>query len=120
MIAKNQRISKNRVAWLLKKSQKLNDDFFSVKFQLNKQELNRYSVVVSKKTLKLATDRNLLRRQCYEALRLMPSQNNSIDFLIFIRSSALKLDFAELQEHLTQIITKIISKSNLHNGQKSS
>lgn len=120
MIAKNQRISKNRVAWLLKKNQKLNDDFFSVKFQLNKQGLNRYSIVVSKKTLKLATDRNLLRRRCYEALRLMSSQNNSIDFLIFIKSPALKLDFAGLEEHLTQIIEKIISKSNTQNGQKSS
>jgi ribonuclease P protein component len=120
MIGKNQRISKNRVAWLLKKSQKWNDEFFSVKFQLNKHGLNRYSIVVSKKTLKLATDRNLLRRQCYEVLRQLKTQNNSIDFLIFIKPSALKLDFTGLQEQLTQTIEKITSKSNSQNGQKSS
>lgn len=116
MIGKNQRISKNRLAWLLKKSQKLNDEFFSVKFQLNKQGLNRYSIVVSKKILKLATDRNLLRRQCYETLRLLKLQNQSIDFVIFIKSTALKLDFAGLQQALSKIIEKITSKSNLKNG----
>lgn len=116
MIGKNQRISKNRLAWLLKKSQKFNDEFFSVKFQLNKQDLNRYSIVVSKKTLKLATDRNLLRRQCYESLRLLKSQNPAIDFVIFIKSPALKLDFAGLQQHLADIIEKITSKSNTQNG----
>jgi len=116
MIGKNQRISKNRVAWLLKKSSKLNDEFFSVKFLLNKQPLNRYSIVVSKKTLKLATDRNLLRRRCYEALRPLKSPVLALDFLIFIKSPALKLDFAALQKQLGQIIEKIISKSNSQNG----
>ena len=110
MIGKNQRISKNRIAWLLKKGRKLNDDNFSVKFELNKGQLNRYSVVVSKKTLKLATDRNLLRRQIYSALRDPVISNNSIDFVIFVKSTALKLDFQELQEKLIKLIEKITSQ----------
>ncbi len=119
MLGKNQRISKNRVSWLLQKSQKFNDGFFSVKFHLNKGTQNRYSIVVSKKLLKLATDRNRLRRQCYEALRLRPTQTNSTDFMIFIKSTALSLDFAGLQKQLSLVIDKITSLSNIQNGHKS-
>jgi len=116
MIGKNQRISKNRVSWLLKKGQKVNDAYFSTKFHLNKAGLNRYSVVVSKKTLKLATDRNLLRRQCYEILRQLQPQNHSIDFIILIKSPVLKLSFPQLEDQLSQSIQKITSNLKTPNG----
>jgi ribonuclease P protein component len=116
MIGKNQRISKNQISWLLKKGQKANDDFFSIKFSLNKGPLNRYSVVISKKILNLATSRNQLRRQCYEILRQIPQPSDSLDFVIFIKSKALNLAFSELQSRLTQLIEKIITNIKNQNG----
>ncbi len=109
MISKNQRISKTQISWLLKKSQKINDDFFSIKFNLNKKSFCRYSIVISKKILKLATDRNRLRRQCYEILRQFNQPNQATDFVIFIKSNTTSLQFNELNTKLTTLIKKITS-----------
>ena len=107
MISKNQRISKNQISWLLKKSRKASDDFFSIKFQLNKKDFSRYSIVISKKVLRLATARNKLRRQCYEIVRQLNQPSKSIDLVIFLRPAATKLTYQELKKQLTTSINKI-------------
>ena len=109
---KSERLSKNDVSWLLRKGNKFNNNFFSVKFSLNKNTFCRYSVVVSKKTLNLATERNQIRRQFYEILRQREEQQTGFDFIIFIKPTALKLSFVEKQAHLLQTLKQISSNSN--------
>lgn len=111
MINKTQRISTFRASWLLKKGAKFSNEFFSVKFLLNKKDFNRYSVVVSKKIFKLATDRNSLRRQLYEALRtLTPGQNPGFDLMITVKPKIDQLTFSEKETQLKILLGQVASK----------
>lgn len=111
MINKTQRISTFRAAWLLNKGAKFSNEFFSVKFLLNKKDFNRYSVVVSKKIFKLATDRNSLRRQLYEALRTLTSgPNPGFDLMISVKPKINQLTFNEKQTQLKNLIEQVASK----------
>lgn len=112
MLKKSQRISTNRVAWLLKKGGSINNNFFSAKFYLNKIAESRYSVVVSKKVAPLATDRNTLRRQLYEILRKFPQGNRPTDYLLIAKPLLTSLSFAEKEKAVSETIQQIISKLN--------
>ena len=122
MLSKNQRISRKTVNYLLKKGLKFNHQYFQAKYCLNKYHLNRYSVVISKKVLKLATDRNHLRRQIYEAIQKIDtiSQLNHFDAIITVKSSPNNLTFTALTKLLTPILQQISIQINLNHGQQSS
>ena len=111
MLKKSERLSKTETGWLLRKGDKLNNDLFSIKFRLNKKTFCRYSVVVSKKTAGLATERNRLRRQFYEILRHKPPVNIGYDCMIFIKPAALQQSGSERQEKLLQLLNKIPSNN---------
>ncbi len=112
MLKKNQRISKNQVSWLQKKGYRFSNEFFSVKFLLNKETFCRYSVVVSKKTLNLAVDRNLLRRQLYEIIRGNPEPNQHLDYLITVKPALTALTFTDKKLQLLNTLRQISSKYN--------
>jgi len=122
MLSKNQRISRKNVNYLLKKGLKLNHQYFLVKYCLNKTPQNRYSVVISKKVLPLATDRNHLRRQIYESIQKIPptSQINSFDTILTVKNLPKHIPFTELTKLLAQIIQQISIQINHNHGQKSS
>lgn len=112
MLKKTERLSKTDTGWLLRKGDKLNNDLFSIKFRLNKKTFCRYSIVVSKKTLNLATDRNLIRRQLYEILRHRPPASTGFDCMIFVKPPLLKMTFEEKQEKLLKTLNQIHSTPN--------
>jgi ribonuclease P protein component len=112
MLKKSQRISTNRVSWLLKKGLPLSNNFFSAKFHLNKAPQSRYSVVVSKKIEPLATDRNLLRRQLYEILRDLPLSSSNIDCILIVKPALASLNFADKKTALINTLQQITSKLN--------
>lgn len=116
MISKTQRISTSQIAWLIRKGAKLSNEFFSVKFQLNKKPNSRYSVVVSKKLLKLATDRNNLRRQLYEIVRNLSGPDQPTDIMISLKPALLPLTFAQKQAQIASLLQQISSKLNTNNG----
>lgn len=71
MISRQFRFQGHRaISQLFKRSQSINHPAFSLRAAAakNNQEY-RVSVVISKKTAKLAVDRNLIRRRIYENLR---------------------------------------------------
>lgn len=107
MLKKSERLSKTETSWLLRKGDKLNNDLFSIKFRLNKKMFCRYSIVVSKKILNLATERNQLRRQFYEILRDRPPVQTGYDYMIFIKPTVLKLSFSEKRDKLLQALNQI-------------
>jgi len=112
MLKSTQRLSTNRISWLLKKGFKFNNEYFSVKFHLNKESGNRYSIVVSKKIKALATDRNLIRRQIAEILRQFPSAAKPADYVIMIKAKFAELPFADKQKLLADLLQQISSKLN--------
>ena len=112
MLNKTQRLSTNRVSWLLKKGFKFNNDCVSVKFHLNPGPSSRFSIVVSKKVRPLATDRNLLRRQLYEIIRNAPAVLPPTDYIILIKPRLADLPLPKKQEALLDSLAQISSKLN--------
>ncbi len=74
MIAKQYRIPKERIPYILKKGDQKKSALFIIKYQKNNEHFFRYRVIISKKIDKSAVKRNKLRRQIYESIRI-----NSID-----------------------------------------
>ncbi len=114
MINQSQRISKNRIEYILKKGLRLSDDFLNLRFLPNHSEKNRFSVIVSKKVRPKATDRNLLRRQIYEILRTADSPTDQcLDIAIITKSEINKLNFAELKNLIINSIKWIQNHSKI-------
>lgn len=62
------------------------------------------AVIVSKKTARLATSRNYIKRVAREVFRLQQARLESLDFVIRIRKSFNRAEFAEIeQELITQL-----------------
>ena len=116
MLKKRERLSKNETKKLLKKSDKINNNFFAIKFRLNKIPFCRYSVAVSKKVLKPATKRNYLRRQLYEIIRHIPCPTITFDCIIIVKTPTLMLDFQNKKEILSKTLEKISLYSAKTNG----
>lgn len=68
------------------------------------RECARMAVIVSKKTARFATSRNYIKRVSREVFRLQQSRLESLDFVIRIRKSFNRAEFAEIeQELITQL-----------------
>lgn len=109
MISKNQRLSKNRVEFLLKKGLKSSNNFFGGRFLPNNLLTNRFSVVVSKKISKSAVERNLIRRQAYTILSKFNSTgSNCHDLVLIVREAFTKLDFQNKQYKVEEFLLSLI------------
>lgn len=108
MLPKNQRLTGNRVEYLLKKGRKSGNQLFTVKYLPNRQPKNRFCVITSTKTLAKATDRNLLRRRLYEIFRLHPElPAKPTDIVVIAKQPLTKLNFKELTETITSVLQNL-------------
>lgn len=70
MIAKNFRIPRERIAYILDKGEEKLSKLFILRFSKNSESFPRFRTVISKKIAAKAVKRNRLRRQIYEAIRI--------------------------------------------------
>lgn len=104
MLNKKQRIPSKDISIIFQKGEDKVSKFFVIK-KLEKKGQNRFAVVVSKKNLKNAAQRNLLRRRIYEIIRTsFRGEKKSFDHLIICRNPSTKLDFIALKQELLKII----------------
>ena len=108
MLPKQERLNKNEVEYILSKGQRSSSKLFSSKYAPNKLSHSRFSAVVNLKTAKNSVQRNRLRRQIYEALRLN-SQNlrSHLDIVIFLKNIEQKIDFDQIQKEIIILLNKI-------------
>lgn len=110
MLKKTQRLSKQKVQYLLRKGNYFSNSYLGIKCLPNKVQIHRFSVIISKKTLPTAVDRNRLRRQLYELIRLNPlNLSNHFDCLIVVKPPLLKLPPDHLQTILLESLQKHLS-----------
>lgn len=69
MIKKESRVPKQLIPYILKKGDSYRSAFFIIRHLKNDMNYFRYRVIISKKLLREAVERNKLRRQIYEILR---------------------------------------------------
>lgn len=103
------------LSYLYENCQTVRGKFISIKYvKNNHRQKSRVVVIISKKTLKSAVKRNLIRRRFYEYLRLqLPKINNIYDLAIIISSSeALQLSYRDLSSQVDELLkqAQIIKK----------
>jgi ribonuclease P protein component len=88
MLARPFRLQKKDIDRLYKKGKVSRQDSFLVRFMPNRTGHNRFSVVISKKVLAKATQRNRAKRLMYEFLQNSKElwQTKNFDFVIFPRN----------------------------------
>lgn len=77
MIAKKFRTPREKIDYILNKGLSLVSRFFIVRYEQNELNHSRYRVIVSRKIDPGAVNRNKLRRQIYEAIRLIPANTDT-------------------------------------------
>lgn len=104
MLAKSYRLRKFEVERLYKKGRTFRQDFVLVRFAPNRAGHARFAVVIPKKVLARATDRNRLKRQIFQVLASEKAlwQDKNLDI-----SLALRQPTQEINPVLKQILTKI-------------
>ncbi len=112
MLPKNQRLSSNRIEYLLKKGKKNGNTFFTIKYLPNRQTKNRFCVIVSSKIAPKAVQRNHIRRQIYEIFRLHPQLPSApSDIAVIAKIPLTKLSYPELTKTLVQALQNLITLS---------
>jgi len=97
----------------LKSKKSVFDAAAGLKYVANGLPDSRVTVVVGTKVSKLAVDRNRVKRQYREIIRLLlPTMKSGYDMIILVSKPALALDYEQKRERLT----KVFKKSGLLNA----
>ena len=76
----------------------------------NLTEQNRLGLAIAKKRVKLAVQRNRIKRQIRESFRLNQHNLPHIDIVVMVKSGTDKLDNTEINKQLEKIWRKIIQR----------
>lgn len=106
MISQKLRLNSSRIENLFKKGDKKNlNNSFTVRFLPSRDSASHFCVIVNAKTAPKAVDRNRLRRQIYEIIRLNIKQLSSPkDMAIICKKNAISLPFNNLQTDIINIL----------------
>ncbi|MFH1218527.1 MAG: ribonuclease P protein component [Candidatus Peregrinibacteria bacterium] len=108
MIAKKYRISRNIIDYILKKGGETDSKLFIIRYVANNKGFNRYRSIVSKKIYPKAVDRNRLRRQIYESVRLSEKEttkkDNFTDIILIPKKGIIKVPYEDIEKDVRQII----------------
>ena len=76
----------------------------------NSDKINRLGLAIAKKRVKLAVQRNRIKRQIRESFRLHQHELPGVDMVIMVKSGTDKLDNREIKQQLEKIWRKIIQR----------
>lgn len=104
MIATNQRVPQEFIPYILKKGESTTSKLFIIRYTQNKESLNRYRTIVSKKIEPKAVKRNKIRRQIYEAVRLkekdQQAQKTTFDTILIPKKQIKDSSFQEIKDDI--------------------
>lgn len=112
MLPKKQRVGRSAFSGIQKKGRKVHSKHFSFVFIDNKNTL-QLSVVVSKKVIKSATERNKSKRVIYTTVKSYSKNLKSFSGIIYINKNVNTLESLEIKEELHDLFFKaelLISK----------
>ena len=103
MLNKKNRISNRQlIEKLFEKGRLYKNTYFTFKFLPSIEAVSKFAIIVSKKISGKAVERNRLRRQVSEAIRLnIPTLKTNIISLVIAKPDAEKADYEELDKGIT-------------------
>ena len=115
MLARRYRLTKkDHVPAVLKEGKMQRGPHFVIRFRENRRTHPRFSVIVSRKIRDKAVERNRLRRQMYESIRLYIKANPTLpplDLIVLPKKGLLPLPYATLSSSLQCLLNKIFKGS---------
>lgn len=110
MIATKYRIPRQEISYILSSGDSTTSKLFIIRFKKSSEKFFRYRAIISKKLNPGAVNRNYLRRQIYEAIRLnsdKESGSENFDLILIPKKRILSAQFKEIMEDISHIIKKI-------------
>ncbi len=105
MLPSSNRLTIPLFAEVMDKGKLVHASFLSAKF-IKKTGITRFSVVISKKVAKNATDRNKIRRRTYTALRPLLPYMPETHGVLMMKAGTNKLTIPALTSALKEIFVK--------------
>lgn len=101
--------SRGGVQYVYQKGKTIRKPLGSLVFVKNERGFTRFAVVVSKKVLKTAVDRNRVRRRVYETIRQnFTKLPQSHDYIFIIHDKKVKdIPYSELEEFIASLIREM-------------
>ena len=106
MLSKQNRLDKHQYNQVFKEGKTLHSPFFMMKY-IENPENKRFSVVVPKKVLKKAYQRNTLRRFIYNAIRFELENISAGDYIFVLK----KINNEYTKEDVVKSIFEYIQKT---------
>jgi len=108
MLKKIHRLTTKEVKRVLGRNRQFATAFFLVKFLVNRQKFSRFSILVSAKLDKRATQRNLIRRRAYEAIRRnWDKLNSTTDAILIAKRQIIGISYAEIEKDILNLFDKL-------------
>ena len=105
MLKRSFRLAKKDIDRIYKKGQKAAQELFVVRFVSNRSGHARFSVIISKKVLAQATDRNQAKRKIYNLISAQETiwNNKFFDIALTLK----RYDEANIASSLTQALERV-------------
>ena len=109
MLSKKNKISKKKeVEKVFKNGKSSFDNLLGVKYLSSENKINRFVIVVSAKVSKKAVERNKIKRQLSEIIRLkLPQLNNGLDCFVLALPRVKEFGYHELEKSLSRHFKKL-------------
>jgi len=83
------------------------NSFFKIKYLISDKNDSRFAVVVSTKVSKKAIQRNRLRRQCLEIIRLnLKNIKPFYNVVVWVNQKTIDADYSDLEQQLMSLFKK--------------
>ena len=87
-----------------------------MRYRPNEANAPRLGLIVSKKTAKLAVQRNYMRRVLRELFRLNQHRLPAIDLVIQVQKTFEKPDFIAIKQEVEYLMQKLVTKISTNNN----
>ena len=87
-----------------------------MRYRPNEFNAARLGLIVSKKTAKLAVQRNYMRRVLRELFRLNQHQLPAIDLVIQVQKAFEKPAFIAIKQEFENLMLKLVAKTSINNN----
>lgn len=92
---------------VFKNATRFSSHHFTILITPNPTNVNRLGLAIAKKRVKLAVQRNRIKRLMRESFRINQNKLPSIDIVVMVKSGIDKLDNKEIDQQITDIWLKI-------------
>lgn len=114
MLSRAQRLNKQKdFDGIFRQGGAVQDDFLAVRFLPNRRPVSRFGLVVSTKAAKKAVDRNRLRRQLSEIIRLNLDKIRPGRDMVFVVKAKMA---GAPYEQISDSLLGLLKKKNLYAG----